>query len=598
MQKNKVDSGEKYFQVIEELKKLVTVLIEQNSEKNAVVSYDEMFDQIVKEFEEKGMSVYDVPEHVQKPLGEALSQMVYLSTGNSEYHSAKKYAEILLSIPWNKKADDCFNVNSAIKYIESKLAISFHLRQRLLELFAVRKHCRNRKLRSILLVGPPGVAKTLLATNIAEAMNKKSSTIFLGGESDAHSIKGFLRSYSGSEYGKILKSLIDIKSLNGVIVLDEIDKISKNSTQGSPADALLSVLDETQNHFFIDNYLDVGVDISNILFIATANYLDKIPEALIDRMEVIEIPAYTIAEKINIVENYSIPKRNKDMNVDVVFDNYAIEEIVYDHNTESGVRGLEGSLDEVYRKIITKIHIGEVSTLTPVHVTQNTLQVYYKNKTIPFKNVSKDIILQAGTVNSMAYCSSGQSRTIPIETEILPGSGIIKSSGNVGNQTDESLAVTLTYIRKNHDFMKISKANAYSTDIHVHFTGAIPKNGFSAGVACFISIFSALSGIKIPSNIAATGEITVKGKILPVGRIKEKVTSAYESGIRHIILPKNNECCIDNIDSRVRREVNFLFVENLKEVFVAINRLCENYEFNLKHQKEKVKVLKSIQKSA
>jgi len=441
------------------------------------------------------------------------------------------------------------------------------VKDRILEHLAVVQKTNSVKGQIITLVGPPGVGKTSLARSIAEAMGRNFVKVSLGGIRDEAEIRGHRKTYVGAMPGRIIQSMRRAKVKNPVFLLDEIDKMASDY-KGDPASAMLEVLDPEQNQEFSDNYIEEPYDLGDVLFIATANYPQDIPEALYDRMEIINLSSYTEIEKLKIAKEYLIPKVLKEYNLDVktlTFTALALEEIIKYYTREAGVRQVERYLSTIARKFIVK-ELNE--ELTQLEVTPEIVNEYLGKRIFDF--TKKQESAQVGVVTGLAYTQYGGD-ILPIEVNYFPGKGSLVLTGKLGDVMKESAAIAYDYVRSNYQKFGIDKEIFENNDIHIHVPeGAVPKDGPSAGSALTTAIISALSGKSVSENVGMTGEITLRGHILPIGGLREKSISAARSGLNQILIPAENLKDLDDIPEEVKKVLKITPVKEYEEVYQAI----------------------------
>ena len=423
----------------------------------------------------------------------------------------------------------------------------------------------------ICLVGPPGVGKTSIAYSIAHCLNRKLARISLGGVRDEAEIRGHRKTYVGAMPGRIVSGMIQAGSMNPVLLLDEIDKMGADH-RGDPAAALLEVLDGEQNKAYRDHFIEIPVDLQDVMFITTANTLDTIPRPLLDRMEIIQLSSYTDEEKVMIAKNHLIPKQLKKHGLkrtDLRITDDGIREIITCYTKESGVRNLERSITEICRKTAMQITTSQEKVRNVVNGS-NVEAVLGVRKFLPDRLPAND---QVGLVTGLAWTSVG-GETLTVEVNVMDGSGKLELTGNLGDVMKESAHAALSYIRANSAALSVP-ADFYKTkDIHVHFPeGAVPKDGPSAGIAVCTAMVSALTGVSVRSDVAMTGEISIRGRVLPIGGLKEKTMAAHRQGIRTVIIPKDNERDLEEIDPTVRSALNFVTAQTVETVLAtALNR--------------------------
>lgn len=508
------------------------------------------------------------PENIKKRALEEIARME--STMNPQENSiTRSYLDWLLSIPYWQKTED----NNHIVNVENALNKTHYglekVKERIIEYLAVRAKSPNSKSPIICLVGPPGVGKSTLAKSIADALGKKFVKMSLGGVHDESEIRGHRKTYLGSMPGRIIKCMKTAEVVNPLFLLDELDKMTSDNFHGDPASALLEVLDPEQNSSFIDNYIEEPYDLSKVMFVATANYADQIPEPLYDRLEIIELTSYTEKEKLQIAKNYSIPKIFKDTGLnasELKFNDDAISYIINRYTKEAGVRELERLINKIARKFIVKqLHDKSIKN----EVIDIEAVRKYLDKEIFEYNV-RDKENTPGVVNGMAYTSAGGD-LLPIEVTCFDGKGQIFITGNLKETMKESATVAIGYVKANADKYGLKNFDFKKKDIHIHVPqGGIPKDGPSAGVTLTTAVISALTKHSVPANIAMTGEITLRGKVLIIGGIKEKVISAFRGGANEIFIPKADERFLKDVPEEVRSKIKFHLVEKYSEIYNAI----------------------------
>lgn len=510
------------------------------------------------------------PEEVEKVFYKELDKLELLNPQSPEYTVLLTYLQTMVSLPWGKYTKDDLNIPRAQKILDHDHYGMEKVKERILEYMAVLKLRGDLKSPILCLYGPPGVGKTSLGKSIAQAMKRKYARISLGGMHDESEIRGHRRTYIGAMPGRIIKNLQKVGTSNPVIILDEIDKVTQNTINGDPASALLEVLDPEQNNSFHDNYLDVDYDLSKVMFIATANDLNTIPRPLLDRMELIEVSGYITEEKIEIAKRHLIPKELENTGFGTAsedkpkFTKAAIEKIVEQYTRESGVRQLEKQINKALRKLALakardnalpyeKITPQEVETL--IGKPPYSRDIYQGND-------------YAGVVTGLAWTSVG-GEILFIETSLSKGkAGKLTLTGNLGDVMKESAAIALEYVKAHIDLLNVDYRIFEQWNIHIHVPeGATPKDGPSAGITIATSIASALTQRKVRKNIAMTGEITLRGKVLPVGGIKEKILAAKRAGITDIVLCKENRKNIEEINEIYLKGLQFHYVENVKDVW-------------------------------
>ncbi|MGI6578352.1 MAG: endopeptidase La [Eubacteriales bacterium] len=504
-------------------------------------------------------------EHEEKLLKEA-SRLSNMHPGSAEAAVIRTYLDTCIEVPWHKMTKDKLDIARVSKRLDADHYGLEKVKERILEFLSVKKLSPELKGQIICLVGPPGVGKTSIATSIARAINRKYARMSLGGVRDEAEIRGHRRTYVGAMPGRIINAVIQAGSKNPVILMDEIDKLG-HDFRGDPASALLEVLDSEQNSSFRDHYLEIPYDLSEVLFITTANTLDTIPRPLIDRMEVIELTSYTDEEKLQIAKRHLLSKQLKKHGLNrrmLKFNDDAIREIIVCYTKESGVRQLEREIAAVCRKAAKQIALGEVSS---VSVTANAVEKFLGvQKYKPERLKRTD---EVGVVHGLAWTSSG-GELLEVEVSIVDGTGKVELTGNLGDVMKESAKAAMTYIRSRAETLEIDPDFYKDKDIHLHFPeGAIPKDGPSAGIAITTAIVSALTGAPVRGDVAMTGEVTIRGRVLPIGGLKEKTMAAFRNGIKTVILPATNESDLDEIDPTVRKALQFVLVDNADSVLKA-----------------------------
>ena len=512
---------------------------------------------------QKKMAKLTLPKEVREKLEKEIGKLAKAPTGSPEAAVIRNYIETCLDIPWNKKTHDRVDIEAAKKILDADHDGLTKIKERILEYLAVKQLNPELKNQILCFVGPPGVGKTSLGASIARAMKRKYVRVSLGGIRDESDIRGHRKTYIGSMPGRIITSLTQCGSLNPVMLLDEVDKMCSD-VHGDPASALLEVLDGEQNKAFRDHFIELPVDLSDCLFIATANTLDTIPRPLLDRMEVIELHTYTPSEKLAIAKHHLFPKQLKRHGLNrrmLKLTDDAINEIISGYTRESGVRNLEREIGAICRKCAKTIVEDGVKT---VSVDKGDIErLLGPKKFIDDALLSSDLV---GVTNGLAYTEVGGDM-LKVEVLAVEGSGKIELTGTLGDVMKESAHIAVTYTRAHADEYGIDK-NFYKTkDIHIHVPeGAVPKDGPSAGVTMTTSLISALSGLRVRHDIAMTGEITLTGRVLAIGGLREKSTAAYTMGIRTLLIPKENMRDIAELDEVVRNEVNFIPCETLDDV--------------------------------
>ena len=523
---------------------------------------------------EKKILKLNLPEESKQKLLKDLSRLKKQPFGSSEAAVLRNYLDTVLELPWNVRTKERIDIAAARKILEADHFGLEKVKQRILETLAVRKMAPEMPPQIICLVGPPGVGKTSIAYSIAHSLNRKMARIALGGVRDEAEIRGHRKTYVGAMPGRILQALIQAGSSNPLLLLDEIDKMGSDH-RGDPSAALLEVLDAEQNKTYRDHYLEIPYDLSDVMFITTANTLDTVPRPLLDRMEVIELNSYTDEEKLMIAKNHLLPKQMKKHGIkkaQLRVTDDAIREIISCYTRESGVRKLERRFAEICRK--AAMAILEQENPKRITVTGSNLETYLGiRRYLPDRLPGSD---QVGLVTGLAWTSVG-GETLEVEVNVMDGSGKLELTGNLGDVMKESAHAALSYIRANALKLGIP-ADFYKTkDIHVHFPeGAVPKDGPSAGVTVCTALVSALTGVTVRRDVAMTGEISLRGRVMAIGGLKEKTMAALRHGISTVIIPKDNERDLEEIDQTVRRALNFVVASHIDTVLdTALNRRSE-----------------------
>ncbi|MBT1247407.1 MULTISPECIES: endopeptidase La [unclassified Thermosipho (in: thermotogales)] len=524
----------------------------------------------IRELEEK-IENDDLPDYVKEKARFELKRLEKMSPYSPEANVIRNYLDWILNLPWNKKTEELSDLKIAKNVLEKHHFGLEEPKQRILEFLATRSVSKSMKAPIICFVGPPGVGKTSLGRSIAEALGRKFLRMSLGGLRDEAEIRGHRRTYVGALPGRIIQLIRKAGVKNPVLLLDEIDKMGI-SFQGDPASALLEVLDPEQNKDFVDLYLELPFDLSEVLFITTANTLYNIPEPLKDRMEIIEIPSYTNVEKFHIAKDYILPKIFNELNFErkkIIFRNDSIKQIILEYTLEPGVRELERKLRTIVRKSILEIVEGKEKVI----ITTKKVKDYLGAPRIKEENRLKKPTI--GVSTGLAWTAYGGT-TLFIESILFPGKGRLILTGKLGEVMKESAQIAFSLVKKlcGEKFTEFFEKN----DVHIHVPeGAVPKDGPSAGVTLVTSLFSSVKKVPVDNNIAMTGEITLRGRVLPVGGIKEKVLAAYRKGIKKIILPYQNRYDIEKIPEEVRKDIKFVFVNTIDEVLREA-LICEDKE--------------------
>ena len=514
------------------------------------------------------------PQETEEKLLQDLKRLKKQPFGSSEAAVLRNYLDTVLELPWNITTKERVDVNAARKILDRDHFGMEKVKQRILETLAVRKMAPEMPPQILCLVGPPGVGKTSIAYSIAKSLNRNMARISLGGVHDEADIRGHRKTYVGAMPGRIITAITQAGSCNPLLLLDEVDKMGSDY-RGDPSAALLEVLDGEQNKTYRDHYLEIPFDLSNVMFITTANTMDTIPRPLLDRMEIIELGSYTDEEKLMIAKNHLLPKQLKKHGIrkaQLRVTDDAFREIIQCYTRESGVRNLERSLAEICRKSAMQILSQEEEK--KITVTGSNLESFLGvRKYLPDRLPCTD---QVGLVTGLAWTSVG-GETLEVEVNVMEGAGKLELTGNLGDVMKESAHAAVSYIRANAEKLGVP-ADFYKTrDIHIHFPeGAVPKDGPSAGVTVCTALVSALTDTPVRRDVAMTGEISIRGRVLPIGGLKEKTMAALRHGVRTVIIPKANERDLEEIDQTVRKSLNFITAETVDTVLdAALNRKPE-----------------------
>ena len=508
-----------------------------------------------------------LPEETEKKLLKDVDRLSRQPFGSAEASVLRNYLDTVLDMPWGVETKERVSVETARRRLDRDHYGLEKVKERILEFIAVRRLNPDARGQIICLVGPPGVGKTSIALSIAKAMNRKVARLSLGGVRDEAEIRGHRKTYVGAMPGRIINGLTIAGSMNPVMVLDEIDKLGSDY-RGDPSSALLEVLDAEQNDHFRDNFMEIPVDLSDVFFILTANTLDTIPRPLLDRMEVIQLSSYTDEEKLQIAKQHLLPKQRKKHGLkpsQLRVSDDAIREIITLYTRESGVRVLERGLAAVCRKTAKRIALGECKS---VQLRAGSVANYLGPARFEPEHVyAQD---EVGLVRGLAWTSVG-GEVLDVEAAVLDGTGKLELTGNLGDVMKESAQAAVTYIRSRAQMLGIDPEFYKKKDIHIHFPeGAIPKDGPSAGITICIAVISALTNTPVRRDLAMTGEITLRGRILPIGGLKEKTMAAKRYGIHTVLIPKDNARDLEEIDQTVRAALRFIPVETVDQVFAEV----------------------------
>ena len=523
------------------------------------------------------ISALAAPDEIKEKLNKELSRLMKQPFGSSEAAVLRGYLDTCLELPWGKKTTETIDLEKARKLLDDEHFGLEKVKDRVIEYLAVKKLSPNIKGGLICLVGPPGTGKTSIAMSIAKAVNRKLVRVSLGGVHDEAEIRGHRKTYIGSMPGRIINGIIQAKSCNPLMVLDEIDKLGSDY-RGDPSAALLEALDGEQNSTFRDNFLEIPFDLSEVFFITTANTLDTIPRALLDRMEIIQLASYTDEEKLQIAKRHLLPKQRKKHGLranQLRVSDEALREIIRSYTRESGVRTLEREIARLCRRAACDIAEEKCKGVSVKAGGLEPLMGPAK-----FKPEHLRVRDEVGLVRGLAYTSVG-GEVLDVEVAVVDGSGRLELTGNLGDVMKESARAAMTYIKSRAGVLGIEHDFYKTKDIHIHFPeGAVPKDGPSAGITVTIALISALTGAPVRHDVAMTGEITLRGRVLPIGGLREKTMAAMRAGVKTVIIPADNEADLENIDQTVRRALEFVPTDHVDKVLdVALIRGAENSAF-------------------
>jgi len=549
--REQIDKGQRDYYLREQLKAISSQLGEDDTLQDEAYNYIERIEAL------------KLPEEVSSKLIKEAERLLKMSPASQEAFVIRNYLDTCLELPWNTSSKERADIKKAKAILDKDHYGLKKVKERILETIAVRELSPDIKGQIICLVGPPGVGKTSIGRSIAKSLGRKYARISLGGIKDESDIRGHRKTYIGSMPGRIITALKTAGTNNPLILLDEIDKMG-NDFRGDPSSAMLEVLDSEQNVEFRDHYIEVPFDLSKVMFVTTANTTQTIDPPLLDRMEVIELNSYTREEKFHIAKEHLIPKQIKKnglkaSNVKITDD--CIYELIDGYTKEAGVRNLEREVSSLCRKAAKEIV--EENKKKVIFTAENIEKYLGPKKYLPDLLSDKN---EVGIANGLAWTSVG-GVLMPLEVLILDGKGSIELTGSLGEVMKESAKIAVSYVRSVADKYSINKDFYKEKDIHIHAPeGAVPKDGPSAGVTLVTSLVSALSGIPVRKDVAMTGEITLHGKVLPIGGLKEKTMAAYKAGIKTVIIPKLNKADLEEVDDTVKSSINFVCAENLSEV--------------------------------
>lgn len=549
--KSKIDKVQKDYYLREQLKAIQEELGEEDEDKKEITKYKNKIKKAKLPKQAKVRALYE------------LERLKNTGSYSSEGGVIRAYIDWILELPWNVETTDNVDIKKAREILEAEHYGLNDVKDRIIEYLAVKHMSNSLKGPILCLVGPPGVGKTSIAKSVAHALNRNFVRMSLGGVKDEAEIRGHRKTYVGAIPGRIVYGMKQAKSKNPLFLLDEIDKMS-NDFRGDPADALLEVLDSEQNSTFRDHYLELEMDLSNVMFITTANTLDTIPRPLLDRMEVIDVSGYTYEEKLSIAKRHLVPKQLEEhtVNEDMIkFTDSAISEIIEGYTRESGVRNLERQIASVIRKSLAEMLEKDTKS---ENITISQIKKYLGTAKFTYDKADKED--KIGVVTGMAWTAYGGD-ILPIEVSTMSGTGKLELTGQLGDVMKESAKAGYSYVRSNASKYSINPDFYKTTDLHIHVPeGAVPKDGPSAGVTMITAIVSALSNKKVRHNVAMTGEITLTGRVLPIGGLKEKCLAAYRAGIDTVIIPKENEKDLLKMPKSIKSKLNFIIATHIDEV--------------------------------
>jgi ATP-dependent Lon protease len=564
--REEMDKAQREYYLRQQLKAIQKELGESDDDQSEANEYSEK----IKEAK--------LPEEAQKEAQRELKRLGSMSPQSAEYSVIKTYLDWLLDLPWNDLSEDQLEINHARQVLDEDHYDLQEVKDRIIEYLAVRKLVRERGLQTdpgeeetaskamgaiLCFTGPPGVGKTSLGQSIARALGRQFTRMSLGGMRDEAEIRGHRRTYIGAMPGRIIQAIKRAGTRNPVFMLDEVDKIGAD-WRGDPSSALLEVLDPAQNHAFRDHYLDVDFDLSDVIFITTANQLETIPPPLRDRMEIIALDGYTEYEKVCIAQDYLVPRQIRANGLredEILFTEAALHKIVQDYTREAGVRNLERQIGALCRKSVVKI---AAEDLTHVEITPEIVRDYLKKE--KFESECSESIDIPGIATGLAVTAVGGD-ILFIEATRMKGNGQLTLTGQLGDVMRESAQIAFSYVRSKADQLNVDPELFEKMDVHVHVpAGAIPKDGPSAGITMLMAMASLFGGQPVRGDVGMTGEVTLRGRVLPVGGIKMKVLAGHRAGITTVILPKRNERDLDELPEDVRNAMTFVPVEQIDEV--------------------------------
>lgn len=549
--KQQIDKMQKEYYLKEQIKAIQNELGDKDGIAGEIAEYRAKFKEL------------ELPEEVESKTEKELDRLQKMQSGSAEGTVIRNYLDWIAELPWNKKTEDFIDLKKAKEVLDHDHYGLEKVKDRIIEYLAVKKMTNSLNGPILCLYGPPGVGKTSIAKSIAKAVNRNYVRLSLGGVRDEAEIRGHRKTYVGAMPGRIINAMKQAGSKNPLILLDEIDKMSSDF-KGDPASAMLEVLDAEQNFAFRDHFLEVPFDLSDVMFIMTANSLDTIPRPLLDRMEIITLSSYTGEEKLNIAAKYMIPKQVEKHGLKkstISISNSVVKEIIDGYTREAGVRTLEREIATVCRRVAREILERDVSKVT---ITHKNLENYLGPVKVTHDKANGKN--EVGIVTGLAWTSVG-GEILNIEVNTMPGNGSLELTGQLGDVMKESARAGFSYIRSIADKLNIPEDFYKTLDIHIHIPeGATPKDGPSAGITMATAVISALTGIEVRHDVAMTGEITLRGRVLPIGGLKEKVFAAYRAGIKTIIIPKENEKDLEEIPENIRNKIKFVTAVSMETV--------------------------------
>ncbi len=549
--KETIDKSQRDYFLREEMK----VIQKELGDKDGIGADAEAF--------RKRLAEKNPPEEVRSAVEKEIERMIKIPVTSPESNVSRSYIDTILNLPWNETTKETFDLAKAEKILNEDHYGLQKVKERILEYLAVRKNAPEEKATILCLVGPPGVGKTSIARSIAKAINRKYVRMSLGGVKDESEIRGHRKTYIGAMPGRIINAMKQVGTINPLMLLDEVDKLG-SSYNGDPAAALLEVLDSEQNFSFRDHYVELPYDLSKVMFICTANSTDTISPPLLDRMEIIRLSSYTETEKVHIAKEHLMHKQLKRHGLkasQLKIKSEAIATMIDGYTREAGVRQLERTIGEICRKTVKSIMAGERKSLV---VTEKNLETLLGKRKYAEETIFKEP--QVGIVRGLAWTSVGGT-TISVEVNCMPGSGKFYLTGNLGKVMKESADAAISYIRSQSSMFAVEPDFYKTTDIHIHIPeGATPKDGPSAGITMTTAILSALTGAKVRHDVAMTGEVTIRGRVLPIGGLQEKILAAKKVGIKKVLLPFANQKDLEEISEEIKEGMELVAVKEMDEV--------------------------------